>query len=67
VEGTITVAIQNLVSPFTGREINALPIPGRWLRGTVLPDEPVNAVDGRLRIGLRDYTYSRFGIQRLRA
>jgi CRISPR-associated endonuclease/helicase Cas3 len=66
-EGTVAVAVKNLVSPFTGQQINALPIPGRWLRGTVLPDEPINAVDGRLRIGMRDYTYSRFGIQRLRA
>jgi CRISPR-associated endonuclease/helicase Cas3 len=65
-EGTITVAVQNLVSPFTGQEINALPIPGRWLRGTVLSDEPINAVDGRLRIGSRDYSYDRLGIRRWR-
>jgi hypothetical protein len=65
-EGTVTVAVENLVSPFTGQEIEALPIPGRWLRGTVLPDEPINAANGRLRIGSQDYTYNRLGIQRLR-
>ena len=66
-DGTVTVAVTNLVSPFTGQEINALPIPGRWLRGVVLPDEPINVVNGRLRIGTQDYAYNRLGIQRLRA
>jgi hypothetical protein len=65
-EGTITVAVKNLSSPFSGQEINALPIPGRWLRGIVLPDDPINAVDRRLRIGTQDYGYNRLGIQRLR-
>jgi CRISPR-associated endonuclease/helicase Cas3 len=63
-EGTITVAVENLVSPFTGQEVEALPILGRWLRGTVLPDEPVNAVAGQLRIGTQDYRYDRLGVQR---
>jgi hypothetical protein len=66
-EGTVTVAVENLISPFTGEEIEALPIPGRWLRGTVLPDEAVNAVDGRLRIGTETFTYDRLGIRRLRS
>jgi CRISPR-associated endonuclease/helicase Cas3 len=66
-EGIITIAVKGLVSPFTGQQINALPIPGRWLRGTVLPDEPIKAADGRLCIGTQDYIYSRLGIQRLRA
>src|SRR5207253_3411557 len=61
-EGTVTVAVENLVSPFTGEKIKALPIPGRWLRGTVLPDEPIAAIEGRLRIGLRDFGYDRLGI-----
>jgi CRISPR-associated endonuclease/helicase Cas3 len=65
-EGTVTVAVENLMSPFTGQEIEALPIPGRWLRGTVLPDEAVNAVDGQLRIGTQTFTYDRLGIQRLK-
>jgi CRISPR-associated endonuclease/helicase Cas3 len=65
-EGTVTVAVKNLVSPFTGEKIRALPIPGRWLRGAVLPDEPINAVDRQLRIGRQDYAYDRLGIRRLR-
>jgi CRISPR-associated endonuclease/helicase Cas3 len=65
-EGTVTVAVENLMSPFTGEEIEALPIPGRWLRGTVLPDEAVNVVDGRLRIGTQIFTYDRLGIRRLK-
>jgi CRISPR-associated endonuclease/helicase Cas3 len=62
-EGTVTVAVKNLLSPFTGEGIKALPIPGRWLRGTVLPDEPISAIEGRLRIGFRDYSYDRLGIR----
>jgi hypothetical protein len=65
-DGTVTVAVENLVSPFTGEEIEALPIPGRWLRGTVLPDEPVNAVGGQLRIGTQNFAYDRLGVRRLR-
>jgi hypothetical protein len=64
-EGTVTVAVNNLISPFTGQEIEALPIPGRWLRGTVLPDEPVNVVGGQLQIGTQNFTYDRLGIRRL--
>jgi CRISPR-associated endonuclease/helicase Cas3 len=64
-EGSVTVAVENLISPFTGQEIQALPIPARWLRGTVLPDAPVNAAGGQLRIGTQNYTYGRFGIQRI--
>lgn len=63
-EGTVTVAVESLVSPFTSHEIEALPIPGRWLRGTVLPDEPVNAAEGRLRIGTESFAYDRLGIRR---
>ena len=65
-EGTVTVAVKNLASPFTGQEITALPIPSRWLRGAVLPDEPINAVDEQLRIGTQNYTYDRLGIRRLK-
>jgi CRISPR-associated endonuclease/helicase Cas3 len=63
-EGTVTVAVEDLVSPFTGEEIEALPIPGRWLRGIALPDEPVNASNGQLRIGTQNFTYDRLGIRR---
>jgi hypothetical protein len=65
-EGTVTVAINGLVSPFTGQGIKALPIPGRWIRGAVLPDEPIKAADRQFRIGTYVYTYDRFGVQRLR-
>ena len=34
---------------------------------SVLPDEPVNAVQGQLRIGMQNFTYDRLGIRRLRA
>jgi CRISPR-associated endonuclease/helicase Cas3 len=64
-EGTVTVAVNNLISPFTGQKIEALPIPGRWLRGVTLPDEPINAVNQQLRIGTQNYTYDRLGIRRL--
>jgi CRISPR-associated endonuclease/helicase Cas3 len=64
-EGTITVAVKNLVSPFTGQKIKALPILGRWLRGTALPDESINAADGRLRIGTQDFVYDRLGVRRV--
>jgi hypothetical protein len=30
------VAVKGLVSPFIAQEVNALPIPGRWLRGAVM-------------------------------
>jgi CRISPR-associated endonuclease/helicase Cas3 len=64
-EGTITVAVENLVSPFNGQKIEALPIPGRWLRGIMLPDEPINAMEeGRLRIGMQNFSYDRLGIRR---
>ena len=64
-EGTVTVAVESLVSPFTGQQIRALPIPARWLRGIVLPDEPVEAVQGQVRIGMQNFTYDRLGIRRL--
>jgi CRISPR-associated endonuclease/helicase Cas3 len=63
-EGTVTVAVRNLVSPFTGQSIKALPIPGRWLRGVALPEEPINAVNQQLRIGTQNYTYDCHGIRR---
>ncbi len=66
-EGTITVAVQNLVSPFTGKEIEALPIPGRWLRGEAVPDEPVKAEGQQVRIGTKQCLYDRFGVRLLKA
>jgi len=64
-EGTVTAAVNGLVSPFAGQEIKALPIPGRWLRGAVLPDEPIIAEGGQFRVGTQDYIYDRLGTRRL--
>ena len=64
-DGTVTVAVKNLVSPFTCERIEALPLPARWLRGTIPPDEPIPVVEGRSRIGTGDYGYSRLGIHRI--
>ena len=63
-DGTVTIAVRNLVSPFTGDEIEALPVPGRWLHGSVLPHEAIEARDGRLRIGIQRCTYGRLGLQK---
>jgi hypothetical protein len=61
-DGTVTIAVRNLVSPFTGDEIKALPVPGRWLRGSTPPGEQIDARDGRLRIGGQACTYGRLGL-----
>jgi hypothetical protein len=63
-DGTITIAVRNLVSPFTGKRIKALPIPGRWLRDVDPPDGPIEAFDGRLNIGTQNYSYTRLGLLR---
>jgi hypothetical protein len=59
------MVVQNLPSAFSGDDIEALPIPGRWLRGEALPDEPVKAEGQQVRIGTRDYIYDRLGIRLL--
>ncbi|HEY2534689.1 MAG TPA: hypothetical protein VGJ20_43410 [Xanthobacteraceae bacterium] len=59
--------MRNPISPFTGEQIEALPISGRWLRGAELPDEPVTAIDGRLRVGEKDFVYERLGVRRANA
>jgi CRISPR-associated endonuclease/helicase Cas3 len=61
-DGTVTVAVRNLASPFTGEEINALPVPARWLRGATPPTEPIEVHDGRLMIGATECTYDRLGL-----
>jgi hypothetical protein len=65
-DGTVTVAVENLVSPFTGQKIEGLAIPARWLRGTALPDESVNAVGGQLHIGTQNFAYDRLGTRQLK-
>jgi CRISPR-associated endonuclease/helicase Cas3 len=72
-EGSVTVAVKNVVSPFTGQRIEALPILLRWLpKGqlldAVLPRKngpPVEAANQRFRLGGVEFAYSRFGIQKL--
>jgi hypothetical protein len=64
-DGTVTVAVRNLASPFTGEDINALPVPARWLRGATPPAEPIEVHDGRLRIGATECTYDRLGLLKM--
>jgi hypothetical protein len=66
-DGAVTVAIRNLVSPFTQERLTALPIPGRWLRGISPPEEPVDALDGQIQIGSKSFGYDRLGLARTRA
>jgi len=66
-DGTVTVAVSNLASPFTQKRLTALPIPGRWLRGIAPPEEPIDAVDGHILIGSKSFTYDRIGLVRTRA
>jgi hypothetical protein len=61
-DGTVTVAVRNLASPFTGEDINALPVPARWLRGATPPTEPIEVHDGRLMIAATECTYDRLGL-----
>jgi CRISPR-associated endonuclease/helicase Cas3 len=64
-DGTVTVAVRNLVSPFSQVRLTALPIPGRWLRGITPPEEPVDAVDNQIRIGSNSFGYDRLGLVRI--
>ena len=32
-DGTIDVEVNGLVSPFDGKRISRIPVPGRWLQG----------------------------------
>ena len=72
-EGSVTVAVKNIASPFTGQRIEALPILLRWLPkdqplDAVLPRKngpPIEAANQRFRLGGAEFGYSRFGIQRL--
>src|SRR5262249_10387777 len=64
-EGTITVAVKKLVSPFTRPKIEALPVPRRWLHGLALHHAPINEVNQQLRTDTQNYPYDRLGIRRL--
>ena len=72
-EGSVTVAVKNIASPFTGQRIEALPILLRWLPkdqplDAVLPRKngpPIEAANQRFRLGGAEFGYSRFGIQKL--
>jgi CRISPR-associated endonuclease/helicase Cas3 len=61
-DGTVTVAVRNLASPFTGDQIDALAVPGRWFRGNFPPEEPIEVHRGHLSIGGQDCTYDRLGL-----
>jgi hypothetical protein len=41
-DGTVTIAVENLNSPFTNEPIEALPVAGRWLKGVSIPEGPIN-------------------------
>jgi CRISPR-associated endonuclease/helicase Cas3 len=64
-EGVVTVAVRGLRSQFTGVELDALPVPGRWIRGGLPADKPVEVHDGRMKIGGADCTYNRLGLLRV--
>jgi CRISPR-associated endonuclease/helicase Cas3 len=61
-DGSVTVAVNNLLSPFTQRQLTALPIPGRWLRGIIASEEVVKVTDDRIQIGVKCFKYSRLGL-----
>ena len=63
-DGSVTVAVNNLLSPFTQKQLTALPIPGRWLGGVNPPEEAINVTDGLIRIGVKSFTYNRLGLAR---
>jgi hypothetical protein len=65
-DGTVTIAVKNLVSPFTHEKLTALPIPGRWLRGITPPQEAVDAVGGQVQIASQTFRYGRLGLTRTR-
>jgi hypothetical protein len=66
-EGTITLAMQEPSFTVHRPRNRCSTIPGRWLRGEVLPDEPVKAENQRVRIGTNDYVYDRFGVRPVKA
>lgn len=67
-EGSVTVQTAGLISPFTGRAISALPIPGRWLAGLdEINHAAVRVSEGRFMIGGLTFLYSAIGLQRRRA
>jgi hypothetical protein len=66
-DGTVTVAVKNLISPFTGEKIEALPISVRWLGGVALPDKPIDSLKGQFRIGTKTFTYDHFGVRERRS
>jgi hypothetical protein len=63
-EGSVTVAVTDLISPFTGRAIEALPIAVRWLSPGFVPrDKRVAVADGQFQIGGKNFVYDRFGVR----
>jgi hypothetical protein len=64
-EGTVTIATPNLVSPFTGGPIAALPTPVSWLaRANVDQKQEAIVSSQHVQIGALSLTYDRLGLQR---
>jgi hypothetical protein len=61
-DGTITVAVKNLISPFTQEKLTDLPIPSRWLRGETLPIAPLDVVEAQMQIGAKVFRYDHLGL-----
>jgi CRISPR-associated endonuclease/helicase Cas3 len=63
--GTVTVAMQGLVSPFTGEPLDAIAVPARWLAASkVAPDTRGVAQATVVGVGALAMTYDRLGLQR---
>jgi CRISPR-associated endonuclease/helicase Cas3 len=62
-EGTVTVAMQGLVSPFTGEPLDAIAVPARWLAG-IAKDTTGMAQAEMVQVGAMAMTYDPLGLQR---
>lgn len=63
-DGTVNVAVEGeLASPFTGKKLEAIPVPYRWLRD-VQAGTPAIAAGDRLRVGHVELRYTVEGVSR---
>jgi CRISPR-associated endonuclease/helicase Cas3 len=66
-EGMISLAVDNLKSPFTGDAISAIPVRRAWLPKGELPDDlRAKAIGKSIDAGGTILTYDRFGVRPLR-
>lgn len=64
-EGSVTIAVEGLNSPFTGDDIDVLAVPARWLaEGNVEFNSPATANGASLQIGGLALSYDHLGLQR---